>query len=118
LSGRSKQARELGHCEMERLAEALDRGDWLTVVAECQRLHLVAMRAFLSLPAEPAIATPAANERFDVRAAAKHLGISATQTRRYVASGELGYERYGRRLVIPRSALEDFALTHAGGGDG
>lgn len=95
---------------LDRLRAALLREDWPTVVAECERLQLVAMRAYLTITTAPVSSATA--RRYDLKGAAKYLGISPTQLRRYVNAGDLEHERYGRRYVFPHTALATFADAH------
>ncbi len=45
----------------------------------------------------------------DLRAAAKYLSASTWAVRRLIWRGELPYKRLGKKFVIPRAALDEWA---------
>ena len=45
---------------------------------------------------------------YDVRAAAKTLSLSQSKVYQLIASGELYHRRVGKRILIPRKALDAF----------
>jgi excisionase family DNA binding protein len=45
---------------------------------------------------------------FDVRDAAEALGLSHSKVYQLIASGELYHRRVGRKILVPRKALEAF----------
>jgi len=46
----------------------------------------------------------------DLKSAAKYLSASIWAVRRLVWRGELPYKRIGKRYVIPRQALDEWAV--------
>jgi excisionase family DNA binding protein len=44
----------------------------------------------------------------DVKGAAEMLGLSAGKVYQLIASGELFHRRVGRKILVPRKALEAF----------
>jgi excisionase family DNA binding protein len=45
---------------------------------------------------------------FNINAAAAQLSLSKNHVRKLIATGELKHRRAGRRVLIPRSALEAY----------
>jgi excisionase family DNA binding protein len=48
---------------------------------------------------------------FDIPGAAKFLSATEWAVRRLIYAGKLSYKRVGKRIIIPRTVLEEFATT-------
>jgi len=46
---------------------------------------------------------------FDIPSAARFLSATPWAVRRLIYAGKLAYKRAGKRIIIPRAVLEDFA---------
>ncbi len=45
---------------------------------------------------------------YSIDSTAKQLGVSRSHVNALIASGELPHRKTGRRVLVPRSALEEF----------
>jgi excisionase family DNA binding protein len=54
---------------------------------------------------------PVLQHAYRIDEAAQALGLSVTEVRRRVASGELGSRRVGRAILIPRTSIECFLTS-------
>ena len=69
----------------------------------------MAKKAEVSTPV--AFAAPVAPIAFDIPGAARFLSITPWAVRRAIYAGKLSYKVIGRRIIIPRSVLEDFVSS-------
>jgi excisionase family DNA binding protein len=59
---------------------------------------------------------PVRQDAYRIDEAARALGLSVTEVRRRVNSGELGSRRVGRAILIPRSSIERFLASQSENG--
>lgn len=59
---------------------------------------------------------PVRQDAYRIDEAAQALGLSVTEVRRRVASGELGSRRVGRAILIPRTSIECFLSSRSANG--
>ena len=59
---------------------------------------------------------PVRQDAYRIDEAAQALGLSVTEVRRRVASGELGSRRVGRAILIPRTSIECFLASQSENG--
>jgi excisionase family DNA binding protein len=59
---------------------------------------------------------PVRQDAYRIDEAAQALGLSITEVRRRVASGELGSRRVGRAILIPRTSIQRFLASQSASG--
>lgn len=57
--------------------------------------------------------SPVRQDAYRIDEAAQALGLSVTEVRRRVSSGDLGSRRVGRAILIPRTSIECFLTSRS-----